>query len=265
MRGEWRVGVSAALNQVVPPTCRRTAGRLVRGVRIAALMGGQAALISLQFATGWSKAEHPTHGAVAESLTEVGPRVLPTEFKVPELPRRIPRLRDPQLPVEVDTVKVLRRLQRAADEVRLVEVWSLDPSISPEQEKSNRSRPYRFHEFHSIGREEMKDKAAVQKLLFAVTLAIANGPDESMECFEPRHGLRIHGPAGFIDLVLCYECLQGELVEGKSTLCFSTSRQAEREFDAAFRQLGLRKADPNPNERSSDSFPAAPEEPSPAR
>lgn len=238
---------------------------MVRGARIAALMFGEAAALFLPSATGWAKAEPPAPGAVAESLTEVGPRAPQREFKVPELPRSIPRLRDHPLPVEVDTVKVLRRLQRAADEVRRIEVWSLDPSISPDQEKTHRSRPYRFHEFHSIGREEMKDKDAAQKLLFAVTLAIANGPDEPMECFEPRHGLRIHGPAGFIDLVLCYQCLQGELIDGKSTLGFSTSRQAEREFDAAFRQLGLRKADPDPTDRSGDSLPAAPEETSPAR
>lgn len=149
-----------------------------------------------------------------------------------------------QLPKYVDRADdVIERIHRALKEIRLLELWSLDPSVLPEQEKLNPSRPYRFHEFHSIGREELKGADAMQKLLLSVTRSISLRPSETYDCFVPRHGLRIYDQKGFIDVLLCYSCLQGIIYEGNEATMFATAAEAEADFDAVFSKLNLRKAD----------------------
>jgi hypothetical protein len=124
----------------------------------------------------------------------------------------------------------------------MLEVWSLDPSIDSTKEKPIKSRLYPFHDNYAIGREELKGDEEIQKLLLAVARSIAKGTDMPNLCFDPRHGLRIYGPKGFIDVVICYECLQGVIYEGKEETWFYTSADAEADFDAVFAQLGLKKA-----------------------
>ncbi len=142
----------------------------------------------------------------------------------------------------VNTAEVLARLQRAAKEVRILEVWSLDPSVDSRKEKVKKSALYPFHDNYSIGRAELQGDEAIHKLLLSIIRSIANGPDTNDLCFDPRHGLRIYDQKGFIDVVVCYECLQGVIYDGKNEMWFRTSADAQADFDAVFAQLGLKKA-----------------------
>lgn len=174
--------------------------------------------------------------------TVIEPKIPEKKFTLPALPPRVSLLSRQEIQVTHSTAEIVAQLQRAARDVRLVEVWSLDPSVTPDQEKERKSRPYPFHCFHSLGREELKNREEIQKLLHSVMLAIANGPEETNECFEPRHGLRIFHEKGLIDLVLCYSCLQGVLYDGKVERWFSTSGDPEVGFDVLFEKLALKKA-----------------------
>jgi hypothetical protein len=185
----------------------------------------------------------PTPISAKEGSTDVKPKLVERELTVPDLPVRIPRLPDQSFTVVDHTVEVVARLQRAAKEVTRLEVWSLDPSVLPTPADEKSDSPPRFHTFRSLGREDLKDAEEIQKLLFSATLAIAQGPDETHECFEPRHGLRIHDQKGFIDVLLCYSCLQGVLYDGNDEKHFSTTNDAEADFDAIFKMLDLKKAD----------------------
>ena len=128
-------------------------------------------------------------------------------------------------------------------DVRLVEVWSIDPAVDAEKMTPISVRLHPFHGFHVIGREEIKNKAEIMELLHAVVMSIATAPEESADCFVPRHGLRIYEAKGFVDLLLCYSCENGLIIEGKEEGWFATSKAAETKFDAVFKKLNLRKAD----------------------
>jgi hypothetical protein len=171
----------------------------------------------------------------------VNPKVPEKQFTVPAIPEPFPTLPEQVIVANDDPLKAASRLHLAAKEVRLLEVFSLDPVI--EDKKPAKGRLHPFHDFTTLGREELKNKDAIQDLLHAVILSIINGPEEAYDCFQPRHGLRIYDKKGFIDVVICYECLQGRIHAGDEIIWFSTNKDAEPMFDSIFAKLGLRKAD----------------------
>lgn len=163
------------------------------------------------------------------------------EFKLP--PPTLPATRFDLLEIADDRKVVAERLMQIAKEIRVCEVWSLDPNVTIDPETPPTRIGERFHDFQVIARKELKATEDIQSLLFAVTLAIAQGPEETGDCFAPRHGLRLHTKQGFLDVVLCYQCLNGRLFDGENQFYFSTSKEPETEFDAIFTKLGLKKAD----------------------
>ena len=185
----------------------------------------------------------PAPSPAHDAMPVVQPKIAERKFSIPDLSQQVPVFRIQKVEAIDDTREVLLRLQRAAKECRIMEVWALDPSISPEREKENKSRPYPFHDFHALGREELKDEEAIHKLLLSIILSIGNAPKETYECFDPRHGLRIYGQKGYIDVLLCYTCLHGAIYEGEKVMWFDTAADAQADFDAVFAKLGLKKAD----------------------
>lgn len=196
----------------------------------------------------WGASDLPSVALPAVTLKDAkqprAPAIPEKKLILPALPATVSGL-SPQEPVETySVIEVLKRIQRAAMEVRRVEVWSLDPSVAPSREiKKAHTQSIVFHDFHVLGREVLKDQEAGQKLLLSVALAISKGPDETYECFEPRHGLRIYNQKGFIDLALCFSCLNGVIYEGNEEHSFSTTADAEKDFDELFGLLGLKKAE----------------------
>lgn len=177
-------------------------------------------------------------------ILEVKPKHAGREFSVPKIPVSPPQIQQWPLSVKDDTPAMLQRLRQFMSNVRLLEVWSLDPNIAdPDKVKPAYARLYPFHGYHVIGREELKNKEEIRDLLFSVVLSIADSTEETAECFVPRHGLRIYDDKGFLDLVICYTCGSGRLYEGKEEGWFATAKNAEADFDEVFRKLKLRKAD----------------------
>lgn len=166
-----------------------------------------------------------------------------TEFKAPVIPQSHPTLDWPAIKVEDDTEATMLRLQRAMKSVRLIEVWSVDPRVDAKNAVPVSARLHPFHGFHVIGREEIRNKAEIAELLHAIIMSIAEAPEESADCFAPRHGLRIYEDKGFFDLLLCYSCASGQIFEAKEAGWFATGKAAEAKFDAVFKRLKLRKAD----------------------
>jgi hypothetical protein len=182
-------------------------------------------------------AETPKQG----DALSVTPKQLEKSFTVPVIPPPPPTLPEPWTPPARAPMEAAIRLNAAAKDVRLLEMWSLDPDFTVKDDKNHPSRLVRFHGFRTVGREEMKRPEDVQKLLNALILAIVHGPEQAMECFLPRHGLRIHGQNDFIDVLVCYECEQGRVHAGEDEIWFTTNKDAEPIFNEFFAKLGMRK------------------------
>ena len=164
------------------------------------------------------------------------------KFTLPALPQQRAIFPNSRSIVTDHTVEVLKRLHRAANEVKRLEILSLDPALTPGDERKVLNNPSVFHGFSTLGRAFLNNNDEIQKLLLSVTLSIAHGPAEKYECFDPRHGLRIYEQSGYIDVLLCYSCLQGVIYEEKQEMWFSTNNEAEPYFDSKFTELGLKKA-----------------------
>ena len=203
-------------------------------------------LLQFQVALAASEIPLPTPPAVTakEIILRKKPVIPERQTTIYALAKRQPLiLRDFPSSYVDHTVDVIARLQRAAKNVRSVELWSLDPAVRVDEKEITKAPSVHFHQNHPLGHKELKDDETIQRLILAVALSIANGPEETEECFDPRHGLRIHEQNAEIDLVICYTCHQGVLYEGKDEMWFATTNEAEKEFDALFTKLGLKKAD----------------------
>ncbi len=176
-------------------------------------------------------------------MPTIQPKQPEAEFNVPVIPRPQPKIDQPAISIEDDTDATLQRIQRAIKEVNLIEVWSIDPAIDTEKTVPISARLRPFHGFHVIGREEIRKRDEMNELLHEVFMSIATAPEESADCFAPRHGLRIYHKNGVIDLLLCYSCENGRIFEAKEEGWFATSKAAEAKFDAVFKKLNMRKAD----------------------
>ncbi len=166
-----------------------------------------------------------------------------SEYKVPVILRPHSKQDWQAISVKDDTEAALMKLRREMKEARLVEVWSIDPAVDLGKAAPVSGRLHPFHGFHVIGREEIRNRDEINELLYAVIMSVATAPEETADCFMPRHGLRIYGLKGFVDVVLCYSCENGLIIEGKEKAWFATSKTAESTFDAVFKKLNLRKAD----------------------
>jgi hypothetical protein len=125
----------------------------------------------------------------------VAPKVPERQFVVPAI--RAPDATRPKPVTDLGTrsnADVASRLSLVIKEVRRLEIRSLDPNPAVEGEPGKGLGS--FHDFRTIGRKELGNKEAIHDLLHSVVLAIARGPEETYECFEPRHGLRIYTAKG---------------------------------------------------------------------
>lgn len=137
--------------------------------------------------------------------------------------------------IENSIPDVVRKLQLLMEEAESVEIWSLDPSkiTSPDGAKPD------FREFYSIGHAKITDEQVLKSLGFYLALSIAKGPDESAECFVPRHGFRFHAKDRQVDVAICFECSNGEMHDGDEFLWFTTSDDRKSDIDAIFSDFGL--------------------------
>lgn len=186
---------------------------------------------------------HATEPAIKTEGISIAPKVSEKQFTVPAIPKPLSTTRVPVLETNNGNVDAATRLNLAMKEIRRLEIRSLDPKAMIEEQQGKGSGLGSFHDFRTIGRKELRNEVAIQDLLHAVVLAIAAGPEETYECFMPRHGLRIYTRNQVIDVVICYECLNGILYVGEEVIWFSTSKEAEPAFDSVFAKLGLHKAE----------------------
>jgi hypothetical protein len=116
----------------------------------------------------------------------------------------------------------LERLSGAA----VVEVLSLDPE--PGDPNAEGIAPARkpgpaFHGWPYLDRSSSVSAADQKALLAQLRRMLGSPQDVAYACFQPRHGLRLHGPAGDLDVVICFECASLEIFEPDGTRIDSVS------------------------------------------
>ena len=90
-----------------------------------------------------------------------------------------------------------------------MELLSLDPKRPNEKPKDE------FHGWKVLGRTAIKNDMTRRKLAGDLVAAAESSEGLAAACFNPRHGLRVKRGDKTIDLVVCFECFQVEVVTDK--------------------------------------------------
>lgn len=118
-------------------------------------------------------------------------------------------------------------------------------SLAPErqQEKSKGE----FDGWTVLGKTLIPDAEGRRRLLAALEKGIKEHDGPVAACFNPRHGVRATHQGKAADLVICFECVQGQVyVAGKREGGFLTTRSPEPVFDRALRDAKV-PLGPRPN------------------
>jgi hypothetical protein len=105
-------------------------------------------------------------------------------------------------------------------------------SLQPEQAKPGADESKLFHGYPILAKATVKDEDK-KKVLEALYKGIADNKGIAANCFIPRHGLRATNEGKTIDLVICFECLQVDLWDGKDrtrVLITASPRNVLNEF-----------------------------------
>lgn len=88
--------------------------------------------------------------------------------------------------------------------------------------------------------EAAVDAATAQQVLGHVYDGIEASDGRVAACFNPRHGIRVHGADGTVDLVICYECLSMEIHrDGEFVQNLLTSEAPEKALAPLWAAAGL--------------------------
>jgi hypothetical protein len=98
--------------------------------------------------------------------------------------------------------KLPPRIENALQKATEVEVFALDPDATPGKDP--------FHGWQVRDRGTLKE-GDVKKLVQAIQRGVSESDGVTRLCFVPRHGIRIKRNETTIDLVLCFQCLQGKI------------------------------------------------------
>jgi hypothetical protein len=132
-----------------------------------------------------------------------------------------------------DVLKIFDAVVSGASEFELI---ALDPAQIKEGEGAIDGATI-------TGRARTRKKEEVEQLMIALQKSIREAPEETYECFEPRHALRTNIGKKKVEIVLCFECLQGIIRVDKDVTQFPMTAEAEKAFDEVFSRNGLKKAE----------------------
>ncbi|MBI5426635.1 MAG: hypothetical protein HZA32_21375 [Opitutae bacterium] len=152
--------------------------------------------------------------------------------------------------VVLEPADVLRIFDAAVAGVSEFEIISLDPARFKEGDAAIDGATI-------TGRSRTQKKEEIERMVAALRKSIREAPEETYECFEPRHALRAQIKGRHVEIVLCFECLQGIIRVDKDVTQFPMTADAEKAFDEIFAQNGLKKAEKKRPNKSAQPTPGS--------
>ena len=104
---------------------------------------------------------------------------------------------------------------------------------------------YRILGSRALDQSKVEQRKTADRLQALIRASVLAHPDTTVaDCFEPRHGLRIHSAAGKIDIVICFACWQGHAYKDGKEIerTVYLKNYFEPQFSKVCRDLGLKVA-----------------------
>ena len=95
-----------------------------------------------------------------------------------------------------------------------------------------------FHRAPVIGQVNVIAADKRSALAYALKQGIES-PERPVECFWPRHALRVTSNGRTVDYLICFECSRIYVYEGNSKVVKHVSRAPQRIFNQHLREAGI--------------------------
>lgn len=113
-------------------------------------------------------------------------------------------------------------------------------SIKPSPQEENDKRES-FYGHRVLGKLEIKDSAVKKKLLIVLNRSVEKGCEKNViaNCFNPRHGIKAIAGTNEVDLLICFECYQIQVIKGKESELTLVTRDPADLFDRTLHEAGI--------------------------
>jgi hypothetical protein len=119
-------------------------------------------------------------------------------------------------------------------------------SLEPKDEelakaaRENATEKTSFHKWPILGSVEIADSDTREELTSALRRGANRNHGVVAGCFWPRHGLRITHAGRTFDILICFECLQAQVYEGKQPIAgFLVTASPQPVFDEVLRMANV--------------------------
>ncbi|HET6248259.1 MAG TPA: hypothetical protein VFE47_11220 [Tepidisphaeraceae bacterium] len=117
------------------------------------------------------------------------------------------------------------------------ELLSLDPNRDLAASAND------FYGHRVLGRVVIKDLATRKRLNDALLAGVRPVDGKRLACFNPRHGIGLIRGGKHVDLLICFECEQVDVIDdsnGKHNFLITSAPSAT--FDAVLKEKGIARA-----------------------
>jgi hypothetical protein len=120
------------------------------------------------------------------------------------------------------------------EKAKQLELFSLDP------ERQQKNRKDGYYGWNVLGKVAIKDMETRKKLVAAFVRGVKESDGTAAYCFNPRHGIRVTHEGKKVDFVICFECLQVQvIVGGEQEVGLLITDTPQIVFDKVLRDSGI--------------------------
>jgi len=133
-----------------------------------------------------------------------------------------------------------RNIERAIENFDVPDkltLYSIDDR-DPEPVKEPKSDE-KFHGYSVLGKIEVTDPNKRKEIISALKEGMAKSDGSMAKCFWPRPAIRVVEKGQTIDYVVCFECLQLHVHEGKESKTKPITHDPQRVFNRHLKQAGV--------------------------
>ena len=127
--------------------------------------------------------------------------------------------------------------RRNLDSVESLTLYSIDGTEASMGQESAAGETFRGYPL--LGQIDITASQSRQEIADAINSSISQSDGLVAACFWPRHALRVRAQGQTIDYVVCFQCRQLEVYEGKSRTMIPIETTAEPVLNRWLEQAGI--------------------------
>jgi hypothetical protein len=139
-----------------------------------------------------------------------------------------------------DTKLLPPRVLAILDKADQFDLLSLEPYPSPDQDRGVVGDSDHFHEWLILGRTSVTDPQKRRDVIKALLQGISEAQEIMVpSCFAPRHAIHASRGGDTVDLLICFQCAQIEIIPSEPGPFLKTRHSLEPVIDKILRDANV--------------------------